>query len=331
MASTDNPERDPVETTADSSAPALIAEQSEVSAATENTPVRPPAQRLAESQLEAAHAELPPLSSISSGVAGEGEVAEEDGPKDPVRSGARRGLRRGASSRGGNASAAAPSIGAVEDPADIAENLSGRFANGYGERPARQKPESSVEGVQSENVSAEGEISSAPKEFVPPVSKEVYKAEMNPDRERQVREERRRSRPEREGKQPAKKEFFGERREDKAGEWTPQGKRNAHQKLVIESPKIPEQKEETLLNKIKKFFSSLFGGKPEESSKKRNHSGERKDYQRGGRRRRGGRGRREGEFRQGNRNERNPRNPNREGRNRPYARGGNYSRGSREG
>lgn len=322
MASTENPAREPVEPTADSPAPALIAAQSEVSVP-ENTPVKPTQQRLAESQLEAAHAELPPLSSISNGVAADGEQDGGNGPEDNgTRPNTRRGLRRGQSGRSGKNNAEAPAIGAVENPAEISENLSGKYANGYEGRPARREFVPSPVAEEPRSTAAE---TSAPKEFVPPVSKDVYKAEMNPDRERQAREERRRSRPPREGK-TSQKEFFGERREDRPGEWSPQGRRNPHQKLEIAPPEIPEQKEDGLLEKIKKFFSGLFAGKPEEVKKKRDYSGDKKDFQRGGnRRRRGGRGRRGGEFRQ-DRGERNPRNPNREGRNRPHARGGNYSR-----
>ncbi len=328
MASTDNPAREPVEPTEDSPATALIAEQS-VESVPENTPAQPTQQRLAESQLEAAHAELPPLSSIPNGIVAEGEEATGGNglEENSVRPNARRGLRRGHAGRAGS-STESPAIGAVENPADISENLSGKYANGYEGRPARREfvP---MEAAEEKPAASE---SSGPKEFVPPVSRDVYKAEMNPDRERQAREERRRSRPPREERAP-QKEFFGERREDRPGEWSPQGRRNAHQKLEIAPPEIPEQQEETLLGKIKKFFSGLFGGKPEETPKKqRGYSGDKRDFPRdSNRRRRGGRGRRGGEFRQ-DRGDRNPRNPNRDGRNRPPSRGGNYSRGgSREG
>lgn len=352
MASTDNPAREPVENETVANTPATISDESAPSAPA-STPASPPPARLADSQLEAAHAELPPLSRVSDGNSVEATAARDTGSIPSTRPSARRGLKRGTAANGKTA-AAQPDIGAVDDTAAISENLSGQYANGYGNRPERparpersERPERSVRPerfarpARPENDtapvsdSASQPAETGPREFIPPVSQETYKAEMNPERERQAREDKRRERRERDGDRPDRqnrREYFGERREDKPAEWNPpRNGGNPRQKLIIEPAKIPEQPDESLLGRIKRFFSGLFGS--DESAKnppRKNTSGNNREDRNGNRR--GGRGRHRdrsrGEFRNGSRGDRSQQNPNRDGRQRPYTRGG-YNRPSR--
>ncbi|MDR2982539.1 MAG: hypothetical protein LBV12_09880 [Puniceicoccales bacterium] len=233
MASSENLATPPAEKIAEPIANASITETSEQSQPVPTTtPAAQPKERLAESSLETSHAELPPLSTIPAG----NEVAEEvPGPSEPagIRSTSRRGLGRSGAGKAGAGSAARPAIGVVEDTNAISESLSGQYVQGYGEQQPRQSKRVGGEPIsqpaQEEPASKTDSASdtSAPREFVPPVSKGTYKAEMNPDRERQAREDKRRERqndrsvgdnrgPAERPARGERQESFGERRERQA-------------------------------------------------------------------------------------------------------------------
>jgi hypothetical protein len=86
--------------------------------------VRTPAPRLNEAKLESAHAELPPLSVIGASS----EPAAKPGTITTPKQFGRRGTPRGAAPSAANGQAARPSIGVVEDPSQLTENLSGSLA-----------------------------------------------------------------------------------------------------------------------------------------------------------------------------------------------------------
>ncbi|MDR2863210.1 MAG: hypothetical protein LBV54_04960 [Puniceicoccales bacterium] len=315
--------------------------------------------RVSESALEATHADLPPLSNIP----GTTTVADNScalGNPNENRPAARRGLGRSSGS-GSDGSVGKPNIGVIEDPAAISESLSGQFANGYNNnnnsshsaRPRRERRDTPAP---ESNSAPEAAEKSGPDEFVPPVSQRIYKAEMDPDRERQVREDKRRDRGDRSDRgdrgdrndrgdrgdrdnRRERREFFGERPEDRAGEWTP-GDRHSEpptpagggrHKLIIEPAKIPDEPvKESILTRIKRFFANLFSGKDDSSlppveEKRRSHDdkfrGGRGGYRRGGR----GRGQGGGEFRSGGnyKSGGNSQSFNRDGHHRPHSRGGN--------
>lgn len=180
--------------------------QSDAGAAPAAPAAQPAPTRIAESSFEAAHADLPPLSTLG----GEAPSASVDSAS-AAPSGARRGRGRGPSA-GKFGSADQPAkvaFGAVENPADMTESLSGKHVMGYGdqqpqgERPRREPreerkpretaPEATGEVAPETTASAEN----GPKEFVPPVSEGSFKAELNPEAERKAREERRQQRDER--------------------------------------------------------------------------------------------------------------------------------------
>lgn len=309
----------------------------DANAAAPAAPAPAPQPRIADSTFEAAHAELPPLSAIGGDSAA--PETTESGAAAP--SGARRGRGRGAPAGKFGAPGATQKspIGAVENPSDMTESLSGKHIAGYGdakpaEAPAEPKPERTA----------------GPKEFVPPVSEGVFKAELNPEAERRAREERRRQRTEQrpQGEQPqqprAERQGDGPRppREDRrqGGENREQGRRDERRpdrpkpgRLTIEAPKIPVTQELSLFGKVKRAIARLFGVpardevKYESTSKKPTpHS---RDWKPTGQNdeRRG-----KGDFRHGNhRGGDNRGNPNRDGRHRPHQRGGNHHGGFRDG
>ncbi len=261
--------------------------------------------RLSESQFESEHAELPPLSSIpAAGAAIENTAETADAPAES-RTQARRGIGRSNGSRNGK-NQPQSSCGVVENPGEITENLSGKFAGGYGDRPENRERRRDRETPAATTETAE----TGPNEFVPPVSQGSFKAEMNPERERQAREEKRRDR------QPfGKTDSAGNReRREQGRDWTPTqrndgkpGERNPRQKLLIEPAKMPVQPSESLFEKIKKFFGNLFGMTGKTKAKTGDKKFGERDDKRGERGRgqyrdqRGhGRGR-GGEFRHGNR------------------------------
>jgi hypothetical protein len=378
MASTENTATAPADTAESApdaenktSATTTTTNNTETPGTAETAPVetRPTPVRIAESGFEATHSDLPPLSSIPSSAA---ENSAAAGPRNE-RPAARRGLGRGGD---GSAPATHPAIGVVDDPADLSESLSGQYANGYGgnggdpARPRRERENHRGRGDPSpvaETPPAEDAPTSGPREFIPPVSQKTVKAEMDPERERRNREEKRQFRPARaeypraeypraeypraeHSRQQSRQdgEFFGQRYEDRAKEWTPGGNtaNGKHQggarAFNIEAPDIPKQVEEGLWVRIKGFFANLFGSKnggttaPKPSGTHTGpdkHAGDGADGGRGRGGYRHGRGRRGGggDFRHSNRNSGgNPQNYNRDGRHRPHAHGGN-NRPRREG
>lgn len=200
-----------------------------------------PAPRISESSFEAAHADLPPLSTLGGdtpAVASESATTAGNGPRRG------RGRDRGASAGkfGASGQPAKVAFGVVENPADLTENLSGKHVAGYGDQPPREERPRREERRPRETAPAAAEVNPAeaaaaagwketsseaapaaeavvsetgPKEFVPPVSEGTFKADLNPETERKAREERRQQRDERpRGDRPPAQggEFRGEPR-----------------------------------------------------------------------------------------------------------------------
>lgn len=105
--------------------------------------VRPPAPRISEAKLESAHAELPPLSVIGASS----EPAAKPGTITTPKQFGRRGTPRGGAPSA-QGQAARPSIGVVEDPSQLTENLTGSLANQQGQeaRAPRERREPRPEG-----------------------------------------------------------------------------------------------------------------------------------------------------------------------------------------
>jgi len=277
------------------------------------TSEKPTPVRLVDSPLEIAHAELPPLSNIPSGNVTEIASASDTSPKTSVR----HGLHRNAVASK-KTTAAAPEIGIVENPVEITENLSGKFANGYGEKTEQVKSEQVEKNgtVQRErryrltepspSETAESGTSESPREFIPPVSQKTYTAEVSPERARERQQNRENLRTARNEKSSQKREFFGERREDKAADWTP--KHGSRTKLTVEIPKIPEQKTESLWDKIKNFFAGLLGKKNAKVSANKKFENQKYKKRQNG-------NRRENRQRYHNNRGKNYRNDNRNGKN----------------
>lgn len=120
----------------------------EVSAAPAAAPVEEKQERLVESDLEASHSEVLPLSPIAAASAGDAGAVVNDAEKKQ----GRRGLRRGNSGRGRrDGKNAAQSVGVVENPGEAKETLSGKFVDGYEKnkegvrsRDLREKPDHPV-------------------------------------------------------------------------------------------------------------------------------------------------------------------------------------------
>ncbi|MDR1818171.1 MAG: hypothetical protein LBR07_08430 [Puniceicoccales bacterium] len=245
--------------------------------------------RLAESALESALADLPPLSTLPA-TGANGSDAQGGNGEQTAPAMTRRGLGRGAS--GGADKKDHPNIGVIENPAEISETLSGKFVNGYEDAPRRDRT-SGNEAVSLGATNTSGDTSgdtsggnSGAPEFQPPVSTETHKAELDPERTRRDREERRGRRGgrgrggrdrERDGRAEAREPFFGERREDQPAEWSPgdSSKNNGEKRrqnapatpsgprrFTVEPPEIPPpDKEDSLWTKIKEFIANIFGGK----------------------------------------------------------------------
>lgn len=127
--------------------PQNVAENGVDSPATENPAVAPaPAaepkpERLVESNLEASHSEVLPLSPIETADAAENAPRENANGQNK-----HRGLRRGNAGRNNRrGNTAEKSVGVVENPQDVKETLSGKFVDGYDKdkdfRRARERRE----------------------------------------------------------------------------------------------------------------------------------------------------------------------------------------------
>ncbi|MDR1497710.1 MAG: hypothetical protein LBS59_04770 [Puniceicoccales bacterium] len=299
---------------------------------TRTTPVR-----IAESQLEATHSDLPPLSNIPTLSSDSSATASPTGSGVNNRPPQRRGIGR---SSAFSTVASQPAIGAVDDPADTEESLSGEFANGYG--TANKTPAPAVNNAPGNQ--------NQPREFIPPISQRTVKAEMDPEPERRNREEKRQIRSprtddrNRRQQQPRQNEshegYFNPRNEDRVSSWSPSdspsSKPRSPRPFNIEAPDIPKQVKDNLWTKIKGFFTDLLNGKSngqpanksgtaksatgKHTADNGNDTGSRDGHYQG----RGGRNKRGGDFRHGNRNTGgNPQNYNRDGRHRPHSHGGN--------
>ncbi|PHX80413.1 MAG: hypothetical protein CK541_00380 [Opitutia bacterium] len=241
--------------------------------------VRTPAPRLNEAKLESAHAELPPLSVIGASS----EPAAKPGTITTPKQFGRRGTPRGAAPSAANGQAARPSIGVVEDPSQLTENLSGDRAQ-------------------------------------PPAQGQRERREPRPEGERGPRREPRAPRPEgfaEEGRQPGipqgDRPFREPRAEGDRGprrDPRPEGDRGPRRedrpRIQIEPVVIPVQAPIGFWASLKRKLASLFGvpnkavfvpsGRTQQPHGERR--GERSDRgQRGGR----GRGEFRGEFRGGSR------------------------------
>ena len=293
------------------------------------TETKTPRASLAQSALEASHADLPPLSNITDSTASNSsENLALHAEKHPL---PKRGIGRGTSSAAANASL--PSIGVVQSLETATENLSGQFANGYNGKPEHTQPRSPQLPQQQEQHPQQTRAEAkpfAPSEFVPPISQKTYKAEMNPEHERRKRE--RKSNVQEAGNNaPA-------RRHNQSAEWSPGENKNgnnaAHnqprpQKFTVDPPTIPEMQKDSLWTRFKEFVSNLFRSEPTEpapdsDSKKNKHN----HYSSG--KGQGGdghwhkyRGNRKNRYRHGNRGPGGtPQSFNRDGRHRPHAHGG---------
>ena len=250
--------------------------------------VRTPAPRINEAKLESAHAELPPLSVIGATA----EPAAKPGTIAQPKQFGRRGTPRGAPAA--NGSSPRPSIGVVENPAEITENLSGGLAQSSA--PRREERPRREEAV------AEGEVRQP---GIP--SDERPRREDRPRREPRPEGASHGDRPRREPRQDGDRP----RREERP-------RREDRPRIQIEPVVIPVQAPIGFWATVKRKLATLFGipnkavfvpsQRPHQP--RGEHRGERSDRgSRGGSR--GGRGR--GDFRGGSRGGRGPRNGPREG------------------
>lgn len=141
MSETQNQEAAPQ--AAENAAPAPAPE---IPAAAAPAPAEEKHERLVESDLEAAHSRVLPLSPIESA-----EETPAAGNSEQKNRG-HRGLRRGNAGRGHrNGKNAAQSVGVVENPNEVRESLSGKFVDGYEKdkefRRAREQRRKNAEGA----------------------------------------------------------------------------------------------------------------------------------------------------------------------------------------
>jgi hypothetical protein len=102
-------------------------EENAAETAPQNTPepTRAPAASLRDAKLESSHAELPPMSIIGGDSAPAAKPGEIPKPKQFGRKGIPQGMPK--TTETGNSP-----IGAVSNPADLTEKLSGQHVGGYG-------------------------------------------------------------------------------------------------------------------------------------------------------------------------------------------------------
>ena len=255
--------------------------------------VRTPAPRLNEAKLESAHAELPPLSVIGASS----EPAAKPGTITTPKQFGRRGTPRGAAPSAANGQAARPSIGVVEDPSQLTENLSGDRAQSAApaQREPRERREPRAEGERGPRreprtprpegfVAEEGRQPGIPQGDRP-------RREPRAEGERGPRRE-----PRAEGDRgPRPEGDRGPRREDRP-------RREERPRIQIEPVVIPVQAPIGFWASLKRKLATLFGvptkavfvPSARTQQPRGEHRGERSD-----RGQRGGRGR--GEFRGGSR------------------------------
>ncbi|PHX79099.1 MAG: hypothetical protein CK541_06835 [Opitutia bacterium] len=280
--------------------------------------VRTPAPRLNEAKLESAHAELPPLSVIGASS----EPAAKPGTITTPKQFGRRGTPRGAAPSAANGQAARPSIGVVEDPSQLTENLSGDRAQppAQGQRERREPRPEGERGPRREPRAPrpEGFAEEGRQPGIPQGDRPFREPRAEGDRG--PRRDPRERRPEgaaEEGRQPGipqgDRPFREPRAEGDRGprrDPRPEGDRGPRRedrpRIQIEPVVIPVQAPIGFWASLKRKLASLFGvpnkavfvpsGRTQQPHGERR--GERSDRgQRGGR----GRGEFRGEFRGGSR------------------------------
>ena len=255
----------------------------------ENQPTAAPAPEnrpsLRDSKLESSHAELPPMSVIGGSTTpttAPGQIAQ---PKQY----GRRGMPNGNSGNPGKGNVR-PNMGAITNPADLVEKLSGNAAQGYAgnerreerpryeDRPRRDGTTPNVNPVDASTQPHGGRTEN----------------ELRAEREyRAARNDRgpRGPRPDGEHREP-RNEFRGERREPRNEH---RGERREGRperaRIQIEPVVIPLQRPTGLWASITRFFASLWGIPkraefvPQERPGNRHHrDGHRQDGRRDGRR-----------------------------------------------
>lgn len=252
--------------------------------------VRTPAPRIAEAKLESAHAELPPLSVIGASS----EPAAKPGTITTPKQFGRRGTPRGAAPSAANGQTARPSIGVVEDPSQLTENLTGSLAkqNAPEQREQREPRERREPRAEGERGPRREPREPRPEGFVA----EEGRQPGIPQGDRPRRE------PRAEGERGPRREprAEGDRGPRPEGDRGP--RREDRPRIQIEPVVIPVQAPIGFWASLKRKLATLFGIPtkavfvPTERTQapRGEHRGERPD--RGGR---GGRGR--GDFRGGSR------------------------------
>lgn len=249
-------------------------EENAAQPAAQNTPepTPAPAASLRDAKLESAHAELPPMSVIG----GETTPAAKPGEIAKPRQFGRRGTPQGMPPAAGAGSSA--SIGAVSNPSEITEKLSGQHANGYagGGQGGEPRPRREDRGPRPEGDFRRDDR--GPREPRP----EGDRPRREPRPEGEFRREDRGPRPE------------GERRRDDRG---PREPRPERARIHIEPVVIPLEPPRSIWGSVKRLFATLWGvpSKAEFTPAPRAPREERRDdrggHRHGGDRRRDDRGR----------------------------------------
>ncbi len=255
--------------------------------------VRTPAPRIAEAKLESAHAELPPLSVIGASS----EPAAKPGTITTPKQFGRRGAPRGAAPTA-NGQTARPSIGVVEDPSQLTENLSGSLAQQPAPQPREQREHREQREPRQPGIPQGDRPRREPRE--PRAEGDRPRQEGIPQGDRPRREPRE---PRAEGDRPRQEgipQGDRPRREPRAEGDRP--RREERPRIQIEPVVIPVQAPIGFWASVKRKFATLFGiptkavfvpsERPQQP--RGEHRGERSD-----RGHRGGRGR--GDFRGGSR------------------------------
>ena len=241
-------------------------EENAAETAPQNTPEpnRAPAASLRDAKLESSHAELPPMSIIGGDSAPAAKPGEIPKPKQFGRKGIPQGMPKTIET--GNSP-----IGAVSNPADLTEKLSGQHVSGYA-----------------------GDASRAPRAPREPRPEGEFRREDRGPRE--PRPEREFRREDRGPREPRPEGEF--RREDRG----PREPRPERARLHIEPVVIPLEPPRSLWGSVKRFFATLWGvpsratftpaprGRGEQQGDNRrddrggrSHGGERRRDDRGGR------------------------------------------------
>jgi len=244
--------------------------------------VRTPAPSIREAKLESAHAELPPMSVIGA----TNEPSAAPGSILPPKQFGRRGTPRGGAPTAPG-QAARPTIGVVENPAELTESLSGDRAKQGGERRERREPRAPRE---PRPASAEGAPSAEGRQPGIPSDGAAFEGRprSEPRERREPREPRQEGAPQ--GERP--------RREDRP-------RREERPRIQIDPVVIPVQAPIGFWATLKRKLASWFGipdkavfvptGHPynQRGEHRGEHRGERRDRgHRGGRGRGGDRGHR---------------------------------------